>query len=138
MARRASIAAVRMRAEVLRLVGLIPPGHFTTYGALAVHMNVAPLFVASVLARMSEQESATLPWHRVVAAGPRISPAMDPELRGEQRRRLETEGLRFDAKGLILDADARFHRVGVRRNVRWSQAPHERGAGDGRWRKPEI
>ncbi len=126
MARRPSTAAVRIRAEVLRLVGLIPPGHFTTYGALAVHMNVAPLFVASVLARLSEQESAALPWHRVVAAGPRISPAMDPPLRREQQRRLEAEGLRFDAKGLICEADAHFHMVGVRREVRWSDGSSER------------
>jgi len=132
MARRPSIAAARIRAEVLRLVALIPPGHFTTYGALAVHMNVAPLFVASVLARLSDEESAALPWHRVVAAGPRISPAMAPELRRGQQRRLEAEGLRFDAKGGILDADAHFHMVGVRRNVRWCQAPPESGAGDGR------
>lgn len=132
MARRPSIAAARIRAEVLRLVALIPPGHFTTYGALAVHMNVAPLFVASVLARLSDEESAALPWHRVVAAGPRISPAMAPELRRGQQRRLEAEGLRFDTRGGILDADAHFHMVGVRRNVRWSKAPPESGARDGR------
>lgn len=132
MARLPSTAAVRIRAEALRLVSLIPPGHFTTYGALAVHMNVAPLFVASVLARLSDEESAALPWHRVVAAGPQISPSMDPQLRREQQGRLEGEGLRFDAKGLICEADAYFHVVGVRREVRWSKAPPESGAGDGR------
>jgi methylated-DNA-protein-cysteine methyltransferase-like protein len=123
MARRPSPASVRIRAEVLRLVGSIPPGQFTTYGAIAVHMNVAPLFVASVLARLEAGEAARLPWHRVVAAGPRISPAMDPQLRREQQGRLEAEGLRFDAKGLICEADTHFHMVGVRRQVRWSQPP---------------
>jgi methylated-DNA-protein-cysteine methyltransferase-like protein len=127
MARRPSPAAVRIRAEVLRLVGLIPTGCFTTYGAIAVHMNVAPLFVASVLARLSEAESAALPWHRVVAAGPRISPAMDPALRREQQRRLEAEGLRFDDRGFIGDADVHFHVVGVRRAVRWSAQRDEAG-----------
>jgi len=132
MARRPSPTATRIRAEVIRLVGLIPPGRFTTYGAIAVHMNVAPLFVASVLARLSDEESAALPWHRVVAAGPRISPAMDPELLREQQGLLEAEGLRFNARGFISDAETHFHVVGVRRQVRWSQAPPESGAGDGR------
>src|SRR5262245_46145533 len=43
-----SRAGTRIRAEVIRLVALVPKGKFTTYGSLAVHMNVAALHVASV------------------------------------------------------------------------------------------
>ena len=43
-----SKAYTRIRAEVIRLVGLIPPGKFTTYGSIAVHMNIPALFVGSV------------------------------------------------------------------------------------------
>ena len=56
-----SIAFARIRVEVLRLVALIPEGKFTTYGSIAVHMNVAARHVAFVLGGMTEEEAATLP-----------------------------------------------------------------------------
>lgn len=115
-----STAYARIRAEVIRLVGLIPEGKFTTYGSIAVHMNVVPRHVASVLARLSEEEAASLPWHRVVAANARLSTGMDSDLRREQQRRLEAEGMSVDATGHIQDSEAHFHVVGLRRDIRWS------------------
>lgn len=120
MAKPKSLTFIRIRAEVIRLVGLIPKGKFTTYGSIAVHMNVAALHVASVMGRLTEDESKTLPWHRVVAADARLSPNMDAQLSALQRKRLESEGLKIDANGYILDADDFFHVVGIRRNIRWS------------------
>lgn len=116
-----SAAFARIRAEVIRLVALIPPGRFTTYGSIAIHMNVIARHVATVLARLTPEESATLPWHRVVSADARISPNMDPALSRKQRRLLKAEGLRIDKEGRIQDADAHFHNMGVRRNIRWSE-----------------
>lgn len=115
-----SLAATRIRAEVVRLVGLIPKGKFTTYGSIAVHMNVAALHVSSVMSRLTEEESKTLPWHRLVGADARLSQKMDAELSARQRQRLESEGLKIDAEGYIQDADDHFHVVGVRRSIRWS------------------
>jgi len=63
-----SKAFARIRAEVIRLVGLIPPGKFTTYGSIAIHMNVMARHVAWVMSSLTEQEAAELPWHRVVSA----------------------------------------------------------------------
>lgn len=120
MAKPKSLAATRIRAEVIRLVGLIPQGKFTTYGSIAIHMNVAVLHVASVMSRLTDEESKTLPWHRVVGADARISPKMNTELAALQRKRLEQEGLHLDAQGYIQDADSHFHVVGLRRNIRWS------------------
>lgn len=120
MAKPKSLAATRIRAEVIRLVGLIPPGKFTTYGSIAIHMNVAALHVSSVMSRLTEEESKTLPWHRLVGADARISPKMSAELAERQRKRLEKEGLHLDPAGYIQDADAHFHVVGLRRNIRWS------------------
>lgn len=120
MAKPKSKAFARIRAEVIRLVGLIPRGKFTTYGSIAIHMNVMARHVAFVLGRLTEEESAALPWHRIVAAEGRLSQKMDPELSQLQRVRLEAEGLRIDAKGFIQDSDDHFHVVGVRRNIRWS------------------
>lgn len=116
-----SKAFARIRAEVIRLVGLIPPGKFTTYGSIAVHMNVMARHVATVLSRLTEEEAAELPWHRVVSADARLSPNMDAELSKVQRRRLRSEGMKIDAAGYIQNADDHFHVVGVRRNIRWSE-----------------
>ncbi len=120
MAREKSAAFARIRAEVICLVALIPPGKFTTYGSIAIHMNVIARHVATVLSHLSDEESATLPWHRVVSADARLSPNMDAALSRKQRRLLKAEGLRIDNAGYIQDADAHFHHTGVRRNIRWS------------------
>lgn len=116
-----SKAFTRIRAEVIRLVGLIPPGKFTTYGSIAVHMNVMARHVATVLSRLTDEEAAELPWHRVVSADARLSPNMDAELSKVQRRRLRSEGMKIDASGYIQNADEHFHVVGVRRDIRWSE-----------------
>jgi methylated-DNA-protein-cysteine methyltransferase related protein len=120
MSKQPSRAFAQIRAEVLRLVALIPEGRFTTYGSIAVHMNVVARHVASVLSRLGEEESASLPWHRVVSADARISPNMDPKLAARQKRLLKAEGLRINREGFIQDADDHFHLVGLRRNIRWS------------------
>ena len=116
-----STAAARVRAEVIRLVSLIPKGKFTTYGSIAVHMNVTPRQVATVLSHLTDEESKALPWHRVVAAEARISCGMDPELADRQRAKLEKEGMKVDARGFIVDADSHFHVVGIRREIRWDK-----------------
>jgi methylated-DNA-protein-cysteine methyltransferase-like protein len=115
-----SKAFARIRAEVIRLVGLIPEGKFTTYGSIAIHINVMARHVASVMSRLTEEEAAALPWHRVVGADARISPKMDAALAKKQRSRLRREGMKINAAGYIQNADDHFHVVGIRRNIRWS------------------
>jgi methylated-DNA-protein-cysteine methyltransferase related protein len=122
MAKPKSKAFARIRAEVIRLVGLIPKGTFTTYGSIAIHMNVMARHVAFVMSRLTEEESATLPWHRVVSADARISPNMPEASAKKQRNRLKKEGMKINAAGYIQDADAHFHVVGIRRKIRWSEA----------------
>ena len=123
MAKPKSAAFTRIRAEVIRLVALIPSGKFTTYGSIAVHMNVIARLVATVMRGLTDEESSALPWHRVVSADARISPNMDAELAAEQRRRPKAEGIEPDARGYIQDDAAHFHSVGVRREIRWSDEP---------------
>ena len=124
-----SVAFARIRAEVIRLVAAIPAGKFTTYGSIAVHMNVMARHVAFVLSRLTAEESATLPWHRVVGAEGRISPNMDAALARKQRARLRAEGMKIDRQGYIRNSDAHFHVVGPRRSIRWSHADSIRSAG---------
>lgn len=116
-----SAAFTRIRAEVIRLVALIPAGKFTTYGSIAVHMNVVARHVATVMSHLTEEESTVLPWHRVVSADARISQNMEAELSNVQRSRLVAEGMTIDAQGYIQNSDDHFHVVGVRRNIRWSE-----------------
>lgn len=115
-----SKAFARIRAEVIRLVGLIPEGKFTTYGSIAIHMNVMARHVAFVMSSLTDEESATLPWHRVVSADARISPMMPVTSAKKQRSRLKKEGMKVNAAGYIQDADAHFHTIGIRRNIRWA------------------
>jgi methylated-DNA-protein-cysteine methyltransferase related protein len=116
-----SKAFARIRAEVIRLVALIPEGKFTTYGSLATHMNVVARHVAFVMSALTEEESASLPWHRVVSSDARISQAMPRKMARQQRTRLETEGMKVNGKGFIQDADAHYHFPGPRRSIRWSE-----------------
>ncbi len=116
-----SPAFARIRAEVIRLVALIPPGKFTTYGSIATHMNVVARHVAFVMSALSNEESASLPWHRLVSSDARISQSMPPQLARRQRALLKAEGLKVDTKGFIQNADAHYHYPGPRRSIRWSQ-----------------
>ena len=115
-----SKAFARIRAEVVRLVGLIPEGKFTTYGSIATHMNVAALHVSFVMRALTDAESEALPWHRVVGAEGRISRSMPPGLARTQQARLQADGMKMDAKGFIENADTHYHFPGPRRSIRWS------------------
>ena len=116
-----SKAGARIRAEVIRLIALVPEGKFTTYGSIAVHMNVAALHVASVLSNLTEEESADLPWHRITASDGRISPNMSPATARRQRARLRSEGMKVNKEGFIQNSDAHYHYPGPRRDIRWSE-----------------
>lgn len=116
-----SNASARVRAEVIRVIGLIPKGRFTTYGSIAMHLDVTPRQVASVLSHLTDEESKALPWHRVVAADARISRGMPEELAERQRVRLKKEGMKADARGFIQNADNHFHPVGLRREIEWDK-----------------
>lgn len=95
----------RIKAQVLDLVADIPAGRVTTYGALAEAVGVAPRQAAYVLA--NEPEATDVPWHRVVAAGGRLS-IPDPRHKSEQARRLRREGV-VVVEGRVGKFAARFH-----------------------------
>ncbi|WNW14272.1 MGMT family protein [Pseudomonas sp. DTU_2021_1001937_2_SI_NGA_ILE_001] len=71
----------------------IPPGYVTSYGELAqmAGLGRAARWVGRTLSQLPE--GSTLPWHRVIGAGGRISlPAGSPS-GDEQRARLRAEGI---------------------------------------------
>jgi methylated-DNA-protein-cysteine methyltransferase-like protein len=77
--------------EVRKVVAKIPKGKVTTYGAVAKAAGFpgASRQVAWALRRTDGR----LPWHRVLGAGGKI--LLPGEAGGEQRLRLEAEGVAF-------------------------------------------
>ena len=92
----------RFFARVYALVGEIPRGRVATYGQVAVLLGVprGARAVGWALRVLPEAQAATVPWHRVVGAGGRISPRGGPGPQ-IQRRRLRREGVRF--RGAAVD-----------------------------------
>ena len=87
--------------RVYEAVRRIPRGRVLTYGQLAWHLG-SPRGARAVgwaLRRLPEPLARSVPWHRVVGSGGRLSPRAGPgaEL---QRRLLVAEGVRFRA-GLV-------------------------------------
>ncbi|HTR97013.1 MAG TPA: MGMT family protein [Candidatus Acidoferrales bacterium] len=87
-------------ARILAVVRRIPRGRVATYGQIAALAGypAAPRLAGYALHALPE--GSPLPWHRVVAAGGRLSLArLSPDGAITQRLRLEREGVRFDARG---------------------------------------
>ncbi len=89
-------------ARVYEAVRAIPRGRVATYGQVAAYVGV-PLGARAVgwaLRALAKAQERSVPWHRVVGAGGRISPraGAGPLL---QRKRLRAEGVTF--RGAVID-----------------------------------
>lgn len=87
-------------ARIYAVVRRIPRGKVATYGQVAdlAGMHGAARLVGYAL--HASREHHGLPWHRVLAAGGRLSLVkLDPHAATTQRIRLEHEGVRFTARG---------------------------------------
>lgn len=126
-----SAAFARITAEVRRVVALIPPGQWTNYGSIAVHLNVSARHVAFVLARPDRTLPADFPWHRVVGAEGVVSGPVGGDRWRRQVRLLRAEGLRLSRAGAIAQADRSYFYPGPRLQVHWgleeAQRPQARG-----------
>jgi methylated-DNA-protein-cysteine methyltransferase related protein len=80
----------------------IPAGRVATYGAIARRAGLrSARIVGAALAGVPAEQA--VPWHRVINASGRIS--LTGRAGTLQRKLLEAEGVRFDARGRI-DLDA--------------------------------
>jgi methylated-DNA-protein-cysteine methyltransferase related protein len=81
------------RAALFTALALVPVGHVVSYGQLAecASLGRAARWVGRTLSQLPE--GSALPWHRVVAAGGRISLPADSPSGREQRHRLRDEGV---------------------------------------------
>ena len=75
------------------LLSNIPEGRLVTYGQLAKMMGYsgAARWVGRTLSQLPDDTQ--LPWHRVVAAGGRLSLPVNHPSGDEQRQRLRSEGV---------------------------------------------
>ena len=88
--------------EVVRQV---PRGRVATYGQIAAEVpgttaRMAGYALAALPDALCDGRNA-VPWHRIVNARGEISLRSGGDGHGEQRRRLEAEGVEFDARGRI-------------------------------------
>jgi methylated-DNA-protein-cysteine methyltransferase related protein len=91
-----------MLAALRRVVARIPRGKVATYGGVAEAAGYPG--AARQVAWALHNNSAGLPWHRVLGAGGRI---LLPGSGGlEQRIRLEQEGVEFRGGRAIMDRHA--------------------------------
>ncbi len=90
-----------LEARILSTVDSIPRGRVATYGQVALEAGL-PRRARLVGRCLRELPPRTeLAWHRVVNAEGRIAERGDGESALRQRRRLEEEGVEFDARGRV-------------------------------------
>lgn len=92
-------------ARIYAVVRRIPRGRVATYGQVATLAGMHGSARLVGYALHASQDHHGLPWHRVLAAGGRISLGkLDPEAALTQRTRLELEGVPFGPRGVDLRA----------------------------------
>jgi methylated-DNA-protein-cysteine methyltransferase-like protein len=96
-------------ARVWALVRQVPRGRVATYGQIATLLG-SPRIARHVGFAMAASDRArpAVPWHRIINAQGAISHRGDFARAEEQRRRLEREGVRFDARGRVDLSRYRF------------------------------
>lgn len=79
--------------KVYALVRKIPKGRVTTYGAIAKRLQMSPRVVGYAL--HLNPDGTKTPCHRVVNRDGRIAPYYAFGGKNVQRKRLQTEGIKF-------------------------------------------
>lgn len=86
--------------RVNAVVRTVPSGQVTTYGDVATLLG-SPRVARHVGFALAALTDPSVPWHRVINAQGRISHRGDLVRAETQRRRLEAEGIVFDALGRV-------------------------------------
>ena len=89
------------RSRIYALIRRIPRGKVATYGQIAELAGLEGHARQVGYALHDIPASIRVPWHRVINAKGEISPRSGDDSHELQRHLLESEGIRFDAKGRI-------------------------------------
>lgn len=97
-----SSSRVSFPDDVYAIVRGVPRGRVITYGAIAQLLG-EPRKARQVGWAMAAtpELKPRIPWHRVINARGEISQRHSPEAETRQRKRLEAEGVVFDADGRV-------------------------------------
>jgi methylated-DNA-protein-cysteine methyltransferase-like protein len=108
----ARVVTTGFRARVYGKVREVPPGAITTYGDVAGALGSPRVArqVGFALAALEQPETDLVPWQRVLNHEGRISATSDFARAQLQHRLLLSEGIRFDARGRVIDLDLVRHR----------------------------
>jgi methylated-DNA-protein-cysteine methyltransferase-like protein len=89
--------------RVYRVVQRIPRGKVASYGQIATLLGQprAARTVGWALASMTDEQSAVVPWQRVINHAGRISISRADLSADVQRSLLEAEGVKFDETGHV-------------------------------------
>ncbi len=88
--------------RIYAVVRRIPTGRVATYGQVAALAGLPHAPRVAGYALRALPEATPLPWHRVLAAGGKLSlTRLSPEGGITQRLRLSREGVTFDARGCV-------------------------------------
>ena len=101
-----SSAFARFKAEVVAVVAAIPEGQVTTYGTIGRYLDATPRQVAYVMATLTPEESAELPWFRVVAANGVVSSTKLGAVGRRQIARLRAEGVSVTARNKVEEFES--------------------------------
>lgn len=89
------------RRRILEIVAALPRGRVASYGQVAALAGL-PRHAREVGRVLSElPDGSSIPWQRVIAADGRVSARGLWGDEERQRRLLESEGVRFDARGRV-------------------------------------
>ena len=86
--------------RIFEVVKTIPSGKVVTYGEVAKKANVATPRVVGFALHVNK-DPQNIPCHRVVFADGKLSPGYAFGGEGEQRKKLEEEGVKFLANGKV-------------------------------------
>jgi len=91
----ATASQAARRAALYSVLAQVPAGCVVSYGQLAAYAGLgrAARWVGRTLSQLPA--GTTLPWHRVIAAGGRISLPTGSPSGAEQRSRLRDEGIQI-------------------------------------------
>lgn len=95
--------------RIWAVVKRIPRGKVATYGQVATLAGLPHAPRVAGYALHALPDGSPVPWHRVVAAGGKLSLGkLSPHGATTQRIRLENEGVTFDARGCVVLAKHRW------------------------------
>ncbi len=94
--------------RIYRVVRQVPRGQVATYGQIALIVGApTPRIVGFAMSALPD--GSKVPWQRVINSQGQISARKDGGPDWRQRRRLEAEGVRFDARDRVDFARVAWH-----------------------------